>query len=179
MADRADRRRLNVDRIPDTAARLDFPCIVQPYLLARVSYPVYHGPAPREVPEVRLVNEVDVVRHPVDAHPVDGAPSGVEAAELLDLRDATADRLVAGHAKTNCRYGGRGPDRDVPVTERAVEPNLLNVNGMRKGYRLVRGASDPHDAENSQWQAEPGRDGKPDSYNCSDGHGETGEAKNS
>ena len=108
----------------------------------------------REVTNMRLMHEVHMIGNTVDANPIDGNSLRVEVAELLDLRQVVPHGLVATHAKPNCRYRRCRSLVHVPVAERTVEANVLDMLRMRKRYRLLRPVVK---AKGIQRQPEPGR----------------------
>ena len=91
----------------------------------------------REEPDVRLVHELDVVWQSVDSDPIDGLPGLVYLPEFFDFELVIPNRLVAGHAQADRRYGGGGALSYVPVAEGAVKAKLLNVNWMRECDGLI------------------------------------------
>jgi|TARA_B100000315_G_scaffold250064_1_gene282286 hypothetical protein len=87
---------------------------------------------------VGFVNESNVVRLSVNAHPVDGIARFKRRAQFFNLSQSVADGHVTGHAQTDRRDGRSGALGDVPVAESAVESQVLNVPGVREGNRLAR-----------------------------------------
>ena len=108
----------------------------------------------REVPDVRLVDEIHVIGHAMHADPVDGNPTRVEVSQLLDLRLFVADRHVTTHAEAYSRDRRGSAFRYVAVTEGAVETQVFDVRRMGERYRLIRAIVY---AERIQGQSEPCR----------------------
>lgn len=121
----------------------------------------------REVPDVRLVDEVYVIGHAVYADPVDGNPIRVEVPQLLDLRLFVADRHVTTHAEAYGRDRRGSAFRHVAVTEGAVETQVFDVRRMGERYRLIRAIVY---AERIQGQPEPCRN---DERSCGEDNNET------
>jgi|TARA_B100001971_G_scaffold9020_1_gene7394 hypothetical protein len=97
----------------------------------------------REKLDVGLVNEVNVVRHPVDAHPIDGFAFVERLSQFGDLGQSVsgviiADCQVACHTQAHGRNCRGGSGRHSPVAESAIQPEDLDVGWMREGYRLRR-----------------------------------------
>lgn len=86
---------------------------------------------------VRFVYEVNMVGDPVDAHPVYWAVVGYHFAKLFHLRQVVAYDLVASEAQPG-GWDGRGrPLVNITMAEYAVQPQFVDVLGVREGNRLV------------------------------------------
>ena len=125
---------------------------------------------------MRLVDEVYMVWHPVDAYPVNGPPQGVVLVpKLCYLGAVIADRLVARHAQPDSGHRGGSPYGHGPVAEGAVQPELGDVYGMWKGDRLLGALVEAEDVEG---QTEPGGDDEYANDYRADGPYKSGNAKN-
>ena len=121
----------------------------------------------REVPDVRLVHEVYVIGYAMHPHPVNRDPARVEVPQLLDLRLVVTHGQVTTHAETDRRDRSRGALGHVPVTEGAIEAEVLHVSRMGERYRLVGTVVY---AKSIKRQSEPCRD---DERRDSDNYDET------
>ena len=125
-----------------------------------------HAVRLREEPDVRLMNELDVVGDAVDSDPVDGLVGLVKSTKLFNLRLAVAHGGVTGHAEAHGRNRRCRPCGDVSVAEGAVQSEVVHVNSVWKGYRLIGTLAE---SENAKGETEPGRDeesGYRDGDNC-------------
>ncbi len=85
---------------------------------------------------MRFMRKVYVIRHPMHSNPIDRDSACVEVSQLFNFRLVVAYGYVTAHAETDCRNRRCGALCHVPVAEGAVQPQVLNVGGVGKRYRL-------------------------------------------
>lgn len=86
---------------------------------------------------VNGVVEISVVRHLVDAHPIDrlaGFPTLAHGGEFWTI---SLDLSVASHTGLSCRHVGVRSHLDEAVAVSAIHTELLDMDDVGKGDRLV------------------------------------------
>ena len=134
--------------------------------LAHLSNVAVAGGTIKAGSEVRLVNEMHMIRQPVQAHPVDRLLLQPRLAHLLDLRLAGTNNGVAEHALLHLRVAGSVELAGSSMAERTVQPSHLDMDAVieidglrRRGHGLMgkdpgsgQGEKAHRPAETDRWQ---------------------------